>query len=362
MNVPDYIHVPNSSVSYEYILNRQNNNEYLLNNITRCAVIFNYLNNKTDNNILVENIYDEFCGVEDPSIIPIVFLNNFELFMNIYLLERFGKMYNIFISEGEIKNITYPIHAFCVDNTIVVLYSLEDLKTMIQNISLYQYMYFNEKYFLMPRKGCENNGRNLESLLYDQTKPTQNDEDKLRETLTEIQKNGKLNSELNMEYSNQFSSYCFKLNSNNNNINNQPINNFADCMKNTNEYQIKNTNQLKDTNKKNTLINDDNMPNDFFQLQANFSTIWSPQNHVPLTYLIMITQILEIAIRPILCSILTTTVTRNVNDKKINIDQLYKEFLSTFTHSITIDINANTQSKDNKSTDFKYMNLNLLNQ
>lgn len=344
MNIHNNVHVPSDALSYEYILNRQSNSEYLLNNITRCAIIFNYIKNKTDVNNMVENVFDEFCAIQDPASIPNIFLNNFETFMHIYLLERFGRMYNIFISEAELKSITYPIHAFCSGTTIVVLYSLNDLKKLINNISLYQYMYFNEKHFLMPRKGCEND-ENKYSLLVDRDNVEKMETNSLQNTLNDIQKAGIFNTEIKTNLLPSFNSYCNKVN------NNSTLSNTLPDIKNTSNYKITNTMPLKDN--KNPIVSTDE---DFIQIQANFAKIWSQTNQIPLTYLIMITQILEISIRPILCTILTNTVEKNTTINKVRTDQLYKEFLSSFTHSISIDLNAHNNHKNNKATDFKYTN------
>lgn len=351
MNIPNYINVPSDTLNYEYILNRQSNNEYLLNNITRCAVIFNYIANKTERNLLVEHIFDEFCAFEDPSKIPSIFLKHFEAFIHIYMLERFGKMYNIFISEAEIKSICFPVHAFCSGTTIVVLYSKADLKSLVNNISLYQYMYFNEKYFLMPRRGCDDiNDEN--SILQDKDNKKLNEINELQKTMEDIQKAGILNSEVKVNYTSSFNSYCNKLNNNQ-----QSITNVLPEIKNMNSYKITNANPLTDSNKKHNSLISEGMPSDLFQIQANFAKIWAPQNHIHLTYLIMITHILEVSIRPILCTILTDTVERNIADKKIKTEQLYKDFLDSFTHSVSIDLKAYMNAKENKATDFKYTNL-----
>lgn len=349
-NTLNYMHVPRQNLEYQYILNRQSSNEYLLNNITRTAEILNFIIDKTDKNESIDSVYDKFCALADPSSLPRIFCQNFETIMHFYLLERFGKMYNIFISEAEIKNIAFPIHTFCSDNAIVVLYSKKDLKQLINNISLYQYMYFNEKYFLMPRKGCNDD---TESLLKDKSDKNTAELSEIQKTMDEIQKEGIFNSETIIKNVPVFSSYCQKIN---NNLLTKTKT--VPEIKNTSNNKLTNNINSFDNNKKKYSIISEKLNSDRSQLQINFSEIWSAKNHIHLTYLVMITQILEISVRPILCTILTNTIEKNSIEKKIQTDQLYKEFLSSFTHSISIDLKAYTNHKENKSTDFVYPNIN----
>lgn len=342
MNKSNVINIPYDTLHCEFILNKQSNNEYLLNNLTRCAIIFNYLNKNTDSNVLIDNVFNEYCGIEDPSTIPSTFLKNFELFMHIYLVERFGKMYNIFISEGELEKINFAIHTFVKGKTIFVLYSKTKLETFINTLSLLQYVYFKEKYFLIPRRGCE---LNTESAYYGTEQKLNKSNDELSEIIDKIEKAGYFKNNDPAQY-NSFNSYCNKL------LNNAtyPIGMNKYEINDINNYKLANNNKIKNPNRKDYKL-DDKIPDELYQIQANFNKIWSTENFVSLTYLTTIANIMEISIRPILWALVSVIVEKD--KKNINTQHLYNEFISTFSHSVSVNLGAYSDS-NNKASDFKY--------
>lgn len=355
MNLPDYINVPKDYLTYNYVLNRQPHNEYLLNNLTRCAVIFNYIN--TPNvlfNSSVDEIFYKFCCIKDPSTIPKIFLKNFETFIHIYLLERFGKMYDIFISEGEIQDMVFPIHAFCSGRSVIVLYSKKDLKFLVDTQSLYQYLYFNDKHFLIPRNvdpSTEQPKTSKKNFFVDKNKNIFMQKTKLESVIDEIQKSGQFNYQSNTTYIQKLNSYCNKLNSNPDlPVINEKNFNYGSLAAFGNTITKPNTKvSLTPNEQQNVPFNN--------RIQSNFADIWTSDNQVALTYLIIVTQILEIAIRPILCSITTNTIEHNIVDNKNLPSTLYKDFLSSFTHSINIDLHSTKHKHENQASDFKYNNL-----
>lgn len=343
MNKTNVIHIPNDTLHSEYILNRQSNNEYLLNNLTRCAIIFNYLNKNIDSNIVIDNVFNEYCGIEDPSTIPAKFLQNFELFMHIYLIERFGKMYTIFISEAELDKINFAVHTFVKGKTIFVLYSKSKLEIFMNTLSLLQYVYFKEKYFLIPRRGCE---LNTESVYYGTEQRLHKSNDELSDIINKIEKAGYFNTNDGSTNYSSFNSYCNKL-----------INNAAYPMgaknyeiNDINNYKMANNNKIKNPNRKDYRL-DDKIPDELYQIQANFNKIWSVENFVSLTYLTTIANIMEVSIRPILWTLVSVIVEKD--KKNVNTQHLYNEFMSTFSHSVSVNLGAYTDT-DNKASDFKY--------
>lgn len=362
MNTCNNINVPNQTVFYDYVLNRQSHNEYLLNNLTRVAIIYNYINGRkrksNEDDLIVDTIFDRFCSITDPSSIPKFFLANFETFMHIYLLERFGKMYNIFISEAEIENILFPIHAFCSENNVIVLYKAKDLKFLVERIGLLHYLYFNDKYFLMPRNGCADEESVRKSFLFDRNDRLNAEKTELEKTISEIQRTGIFNMEAKTNFNPGLNSYC-----NNLNIHQQRTTNTLQYTKNVDRPKLPPPHNLRDprnnSSNESSTGGDRNKPSDtFLQIQSNFASIWSAANHVHLTYLLMITQILETAIRPILCSTVVNTVDQNLtSSSRPNKDKLYKDFIESFTHSVKIDLRAYINTKENRAGDYIYTNL-----
>ncbi|WBR61475.1 hypothetical protein [Drosophila suzukii associated hytrosavirus 1] len=132
----------------------QNNDLYVLQELTRCSALLNYIhhNGKTvfaDRNAKVNSVFDTFLQIPDPLS---VFIDNFEQFFGMYIHSKYGKNnFQIFMKECEKSPVAYPISVFEDGLCIFMQYNKCELRTYIYNIMTMFYYYTGQNFYEMIR-------------------------------------------------------------------------------------------------------------------------------------------------------------------------------------------------------------------
>lgn len=135
-------------------LDFQNNELYVLQEMTRCAALLNYihLNGKnlfSDNQARVNSVFDTFLQMPDPMA---VFVENFEQFFAMYVHSKYGKnSFQLYMRECEKSPVAYPVSVFEDGMCIFMQYNKCELRTYIYNIMTMFYYYTGQNFYEMIR-------------------------------------------------------------------------------------------------------------------------------------------------------------------------------------------------------------------
>ena len=116
----------------DFEIDFQNNDLYVLQELTRSAALLNYIHfngkNLFSNNTTskVNSVFDAFLTIEDPMA---VFINNFEQFFAMYIHSKYGKNnFQIYMKECEKSPVSYPISVFEDSLCIFMQYNTGELR------------------------------------------------------------------------------------------------------------------------------------------------------------------------------------------------------------------------------------------
>lgn len=374
-NLPEYI------PAQTYVLNRQTHEEYHLTNLTRCAAIYNYIHANHAINASVNEIFQVFVDTENPAAIPKVFIDNFEVFFRLYLMARFGRMFNILIREnGQTMN-NFPVNVFVNKDTIVAIYSRDKLSQFMNNVSTFQYLFFNEKFFLMPKRGHKpslNIGNSLTTTdNSDRSTQIDNVIEQMRQRDVEISPTTAFetgmgsSAGIDIHHRNRSFIDDFTL------AHQAAAQRASTCpstlppMADGNHAPTIADMPFTPVMKCQTpIINNrcgvlDNPLAAFnvdeqLQVQTNFAAIWHTDHHVPLTFLTTICHMLEVAVRPILCALMQQQVDNMAamcpkpGGTPPTVVNLSAEFENNLSHVITIDLKTCQHPKSSVASMYRY--------
>lgn len=159
------INVP-SSLSDDEVgvqLDRQDTPLYNYHNITRLAAIYNYLYLRVNEHRTVDDIYEHFVTIGDPSDILRNFCKDFKDIYYLYLHYRFQiKVTTTFLETDEIKiSPDMPIYTWFSHYTLFTIYSPRHLGSLLQKCAAFVYIYgidnliINREYQDSSRKSFE---------------------------------------------------------------------------------------------------------------------------------------------------------------------------------------------------------------
>lgn len=135
----------------------QNNELYILQELTRSAAILNYIHTNgrqtgggggsDDDRSKVNNVFERFLNIDDPMSL---FIDNFEQFFAMYIHSKYGRNnFKIFMKECEKSNVAYPINVFEDGMCIFMQYNKCELRTYIYNIITMFYYYTGQSFYDM---------------------------------------------------------------------------------------------------------------------------------------------------------------------------------------------------------------------
>ena len=141
----------------------QNNDLYILQELTRCAALLNYIYNNnnndnhrnnninfttaTSNQSKVNSVFDTFLQINDPLAI---FIDNFEQFFGMYIHSKYGRNnFKLYMKECEKSPVAYPINVFEESMCIFMQYNRNELRTYIYNILTMFYYYTGSNFYEM---------------------------------------------------------------------------------------------------------------------------------------------------------------------------------------------------------------------
>lgn len=132
----------------------QNNELYILQELTRCSALLNYIhfNGKNifnDTKSRVNVVFDTFLQIPDPIH---TFINNFEHFFAMYIHSKYGKNnFKLYMKECEKSPVAYPISVFEDGLCIFMQYNTCELRKYIYNIITMFYYYTGQNFYEMIR-------------------------------------------------------------------------------------------------------------------------------------------------------------------------------------------------------------------
>lgn len=139
-------------------LNFQNNDLYILQEMTRSAALLNHIHckNKRNGGGLVGSsasgvnaIFDQFLQIPDPMA---VFLENFEQFFAMYVHSKYGKNnFQLYMKECEKSSVAYPINVFEDGLCIFMQYNSCELRKYVYNIMTMFFYYTGQDFYEMIR-------------------------------------------------------------------------------------------------------------------------------------------------------------------------------------------------------------------
>ena len=170
-NTTTTLFMPTVNVLQEHSLDKrlsinidfQNNDLYVLQELTRCAALLNYIynnNNNHDNHrnnnmnfttsnhqSKVNGVFDTFLQINDPLAI---FIDNFEQFFGMYIHSKYGRNnFKLYMKECEKSPVAYPINVFEESMCIFMQYNRNELRTYIYNILTMFYYYTGSNFYEM---------------------------------------------------------------------------------------------------------------------------------------------------------------------------------------------------------------------
>lgn len=155
------IFIPSLNVIQERSLNQritlnidfQNNNLYILQEITRCAALLNFINHNGRDDThqheraKLNGVFDTFMRINDPIGILI---NNFEQFFGMYIHSKYGSNnFKLYMKECEKSPVAYPINVFENGMCIFMQYNKSELRSYIYSIITMFYYYTGQSFYDM---------------------------------------------------------------------------------------------------------------------------------------------------------------------------------------------------------------------
>lgn len=140
-------------IKLNFELDFQNNELYVLQELTRCSSLINYIHHKgrnifnTNVKSKVNSVFDTFMTIRDPLG---VFIDNFEQFFAMYIHSKYGKNnFKLYMKECEKSPVAYPISVFEDSMCIFMQYNTAELRNYIYNIMTMFYYYTGQNFYEM---------------------------------------------------------------------------------------------------------------------------------------------------------------------------------------------------------------------
>lgn len=133
-------------------LDLQNNELYVLQELTRCSALLNHINFKgrptlSDNKSKVNSVFDNFLKIDDPMA---VFIDNFEHFFALYIHSKYGKdNFKLYMKKCEKSPVAYPINVFQQGLCIFMQYNTLELRNYVYTMLTMFYYYTGQDFYEM---------------------------------------------------------------------------------------------------------------------------------------------------------------------------------------------------------------------
>lgn len=169
----------------------QNNDLYILQELTRSAALINYIHNSSKtvlshSKAKLNNVFDMFLQIQDPMAI---FLDNFEHFFAMYMHSKYGKNnFKLYMKECEKSPVAYPVSVFAEGMCIFMQYNPQELRAYIYNIMTMFYYYTGQNFYEMIQPRTENIPRPNNVDEYTDVAPTNTSTKKTASTAQQTQK------------------------------------------------------------------------------------------------------------------------------------------------------------------------------
>lgn len=131
----------------------QNNDLYILQELTRSASLINYIHNNGrevnayEGGAKLNMVFDAFMRINDPIAI---FIDNFEQFFGMYIHSKYGRNnFKLFMKECEKSPVAYPISVFEDGMCIFMQYNKSELRSYIYSIMTMFYYYTGQSFYDM---------------------------------------------------------------------------------------------------------------------------------------------------------------------------------------------------------------------
>lgn len=324
--IDDKMHLP-------FLLDRQTNGFYVITNLTRCAAIFNYIYHGVAKSPSVDNIFKQFLGHPNPQMIPSVFIEKFEEILYLYIRVRFGQHYIIIIEEVQTEGKSFPVTCFIENGFICVLYSRDDISRFINMVTTFHFLYNNDDTFVVNKlvgktpdgcKGAIGSKTELEQRMTSET---------LEQIAKTYQDSGRQFEQLKSSFLNQLA--IGKLNIYKSDDHLSQIKNpqmsasipqvMVDSIQTLRDIPIK----PQPFNLVNTPVKNEDAENDL-QIFSTINECWGDDNKVAMTFLMLITNFLDLCVRPLLSNMISTSLITDNNIVR-EVDQSLKYIIEVKT-------------------------------
>ena len=349
---------------------------FSLQNMTRCAAIINYIENKNSNYgggggdgngngvTTVDNIFSTYLKTCDPID---TFTENFVEFFGIYINSIFGPdTFKMYFYESSDKLVPFPISVnICEQNTIFMVYDKEKLREYFHRVLIMYYFYAGDSFSVVQQKRYDRDiGNKVEELIQfnitqDETKVQNQQKRKISRLMKTLTRNTcKVTSLETTTAANMMTTsttaangtyvppplMCIipMLNDNNNDFQQQIMD--KNCAMNTNRWSVLHDNLYYNNgttiaaststdliNSLNYYKNSKRVQADNIQkIQLNFNQVWQEGNHKNLVNLSIIHTIMEVCLRSILANVFheldnDNTLAKNIDLAKASIEITLKK-------------------------------------